>query len=258
MSWSAIEQVIAHSKAVGAARLLLLVIAHHINKDGYTWLSEATLVNETRISRRHLIRLLPQLEAEGELCIERHGVGRGHAFTYRLPAKGATTSPFPEKGDVVASEGCHGVRKRVTSDAEKGDALSPLSSVVQAVDRDVSPAGVLAHEESEANGKDVDSAVHGSVAAAERSADEKYADGTPDPSDWEEAWKQRYDREVTPPLTRPPHTHTLVPPPPSDPEAAVHTLAAGLAAKATMLVEDVEARRTRLRAQSQWLMANGY
>jgi hypothetical protein len=74
-------QVLRHSQAVGSSRLVLLAISVHINPSGIAWPSYHTLAAETKLSRRHVIRLVKRLEASGELEVTRRV---GYSNVYRL------------------------------------------------------------------------------------------------------------------------------------------------------------------------------
>jgi hypothetical protein len=76
-------EVLRHSQAVGSARLVLLAIAVHVNPSGIAWPSFATLAVETKLSRRHVIRLVKRLEASGELDVERRP-GRTNVYRVKL------------------------------------------------------------------------------------------------------------------------------------------------------------------------------
>jgi helix-turn-helix protein len=74
-------EVLRHSQAVGSSRLVLLAISVHINPSGIAWPSYHTLAAETKLSRRHVIRLVKRLEASGELEVTRRV---GYSNVYRL------------------------------------------------------------------------------------------------------------------------------------------------------------------------------
>jgi hypothetical protein len=74
-------EVLRRSQAVGSARLVLLAIAVHINPSSIAWPSYHTLATETKLSRRHVIRLVKRLESSGELEVTRR---RGYSNLYRL------------------------------------------------------------------------------------------------------------------------------------------------------------------------------
>jgi hypothetical protein len=82
MAISTVAQVRTQSNASGSARLLLLIIASHVSPvTGYAWPSVPTLAVECKLSERTIYRLLRQLEASGELYIERRS---GRVNRYRI------------------------------------------------------------------------------------------------------------------------------------------------------------------------------
>jgi Helix-turn-helix domain len=110
-------QVLQHSQAVGSARLVLLAISVHINPSGIAWPSYHTLAAETKLSRRHVIRLVKKLEASGELEVERR-LGYSNRYKIKLftpqmldvqasdtrdhPGGDLSGAPeFQEKGDIA-------------------------------------------------------------------------------------------------------------------------------------------------------------
>jgi hypothetical protein len=95
MSNSTLAQVRTSSQSKGSARLLLFVIASHVNPDtGWAWPSLETLAHEIALTRRRVIQLIHVLETLGELTIRR-GQGRGHVNFYRVnvPAGKKVKSP---------------------------------------------------------------------------------------------------------------------------------------------------------------------
>jgi hypothetical protein len=99
--------VLRYSQAVGSARLVLLAISVHINPSGIAWPSFATLAVETKLSRRHVIRLVKRLEASGELEVTRRP---GYSNLYRVKLSpsaildvGAGDTHGHEGGDVQLS-----------------------------------------------------------------------------------------------------------------------------------------------------------
>jgi hypothetical protein len=76
-------EVLRRSQSVGSARLVLLAIAVHINPSGIAWPSYTTLAVETKLSRRHVIRLVKRLEESGELDVERR-TGRTNVYRLKL------------------------------------------------------------------------------------------------------------------------------------------------------------------------------
>jgi len=126
MSISTIAQVRSSSKSHGSARTLLLVIASHVNPDtGWAWPSLDTLADEIARTRRHVIRLITELETLGELEVRR-GHGRGHVNFYHVhltPADRGLAAPA-EKATSEGRKGDISRREKVTSAPEKGDISS--------------------------------------------------------------------------------------------------------------------------------------
>jgi hypothetical protein len=105
MSSSTVAQVRSSSQSKGSARLLLFVIASHVNPDtGWAWPSLETLAHEIALTRRRVIQLIHLLETLGELTVRR-GQGRGHVNFYRvnLPTQKKVKSPT-RKGDISEPE----------------------------------------------------------------------------------------------------------------------------------------------------------
>jgi hypothetical protein len=93
MSISTVAQVRSSSKSHGSTRMLLLVIASHVNPDtGWAWPSLDRLADEIARTHRQVIRLIAQLEALGELEVRR-GQGRGHVNFYRVHLAPANRKP---------------------------------------------------------------------------------------------------------------------------------------------------------------------
>jgi Helix-turn-helix domain len=122
MSMSTVAQVRSSSKSHGSARTLLLVIASHVNPDtGWAWPSLDTLADEIARTRRHVIRLITELETLGELEVRR-GHGRGHVNFYRVHLTQAETAPAAPAKKVTSSTG-----KGDISSREKVTLMSPKS-----------------------------------------------------------------------------------------------------------------------------------
>jgi Helix-turn-helix domain len=146
MSMSTVAQVRSASKSKGSARTLLLVIASHENPDtGWAWPSLDTLADEIARTRRHVIRLIAQLEALGELEVRR-GHGRGHVNFYRVhlttaeagpstPAKKVTSAPAekvtssPRKGDMLCREKVTSMSPKSKRERKEKEAPSALFSL---------------------------------------------------------------------------------------------------------------------------------
>jgi len=116
---------------------LLLVIASHVNPDtGWAWPSLDRLADEIARTRRHVIRLITELETLGELEVRR-GHGRGHVNFYRVHFAPADTEPSTpiEKVTLATEKGDISGREKVTSMSpkskrerkEKGAPAAPCS-----------------------------------------------------------------------------------------------------------------------------------
>jgi hypothetical protein len=132
VSWQAVTWVLEFSEAEGYARLVLLSIASHANREGKNaFPSLDTICKEALVSRREVIYSIQALEEKGELKIER-GIGRGNPNHYELPhvgrwlekvhivhqlesAKGARQKL---KGANTVRKGANKVAKSVLSQAE--------------------------------------------------------------------------------------------------------------------------------------------
>lgn len=117
MSVQAMTYVIESSKQKGSALLLLIMIANYARKDGTgAWPSTQTLADDCRMSKRSVVRLLQEIEASGELTIERNaGPYRANLYTIRGMVEGDNLSS--SDGDNLSSPGSEGV----TDDALDGD-----------------------------------------------------------------------------------------------------------------------------------------
>lgn len=84
MSVKAIAWVWEHSRAEGAARLVLLAIADCANATGWdAWPSMAELCRKTRLSERGVQKAIRRLEEMGELMVTVNS-GRGRTNRYRV------------------------------------------------------------------------------------------------------------------------------------------------------------------------------
>jgi hypothetical protein len=85
MSVQATSWVIQNSKHKGSPLLLLIMIANHAHADGTgAFPSVGTLARECRISPRQVKRILPELEASGELIIDRSRGRMSHHYAIRM------------------------------------------------------------------------------------------------------------------------------------------------------------------------------
>jgi hypothetical protein len=116
-------QVLQHSQAVGSARLVLLAISVHINPSGIAWPSFHTLAVETKLSRRHVIRLVKRLEGSGELDVERRP---GRTNMYRL--KLSTGAMLEHQGGDARGQGGGDVERAPEIQGKEDIALTRLEN----------------------------------------------------------------------------------------------------------------------------------
>jgi DnaD/phage-associated family protein len=119
MSVKIMSKVWEESRQTGTALLMLLAIADHANDDGVCWPSVARLAQRARVQERQAKNLISQLEAAGELSVQR---GQGRTNTSIYVVKIATDDYTP--GDVERAthraEQVFGILEKVQSSAEKG------------------------------------------------------------------------------------------------------------------------------------------
>jgi len=86
MSWQAVTWVLEQSQSTLGARLVLLSIASHANREGkQSWPSVETICIETRLSRREVQYALRDLEELGELITHAR---KARTNSYELPHVG--------------------------------------------------------------------------------------------------------------------------------------------------------------------------
>lgn len=71
MSIKVMTYVWEHSTQSGGALILLLALADFANDEGESWPKIKTLAKKTRLSERHVIRLIQEVEETGELVVVR-------------------------------------------------------------------------------------------------------------------------------------------------------------------------------------------
>lgn len=124
MSIEAVRAVLESSEQKGNARLLLLAIAEHADKDGVSFPGNECLAQETKLTLRHVQRLIAHLADNREIEILQPGNGRGIKRMMRL------TVDKSKKGDVLMSPfSANGAEKRVTFSQKKGDILSQKGDI---------------------------------------------------------------------------------------------------------------------------------
>jgi len=134
MSWQAVTWVLEESRATLGARLVLLSVASHANREGCeSWPALNTIARETRMSRRQVIRCVHTLEASGELRVVLGGHRSGDTNHYELPhvegwlaalanRRGDKLSPPRNLGRVTsAARSVTSTLEGVTSATERGD-----------------------------------------------------------------------------------------------------------------------------------------
>jgi len=95
MSIDASNLVWKKSKTTGTPRLVMLAIADNANSDGYAWPGIKTMAEMCNCSERQVTRIVAELEASGELYVER-GVGRKN-YTRYLIALGLDTDELSRR-----------------------------------------------------------------------------------------------------------------------------------------------------------------
>ncbi len=130
MSIQCMTRVWAESKHKGSQLLLLLAIADNASDDGFAWPSVQTLAKKTRMSDRHTVRMLEDLEKSGELILSK-AEGKRHQYIVTV---GLTTEQINKTANsrmlkMSPLTSCH-PRQVVTPDK-----LSPLTSCHKTPDK---------------------------------------------------------------------------------------------------------------------------
>ena len=85
--------VLDHSPTVGAARLVLIVLADHANNDGSNaWPSVSTIARQANCSMSTAHRVLRELEAGGQIA--REGTSQALTVRYRVVATPPIIGPL--------------------------------------------------------------------------------------------------------------------------------------------------------------------
>jgi hypothetical protein len=255
------------SKVSGPAHHLLLMLAlYGYRETNVSCPSVGRLAHTLGVTPRHVRSLLKELVTVGAVRIT-HGGGR-HTNTYEVippHAPDELSTPRHSTSGVRLSPRNSRAPQPGTGEPGTPEPECTQKRFLEEISKEV---GVLAHEENEA--EDSPPELHVStdehhiptnVSAHEDRplADVVVGNNHPEASDpgvdWEEAWRQHYDREVGRPWVSAPAT------PSGDKRpapASVYALVAAVAAKTTLPAPDLEARRALLRAQSAALIAQGY
>lgn len=126
------------------ALLLMLALADHANDAGECWPSQPHLEDKTRLTSRHLRRLIDQLASDGYVKIINRGRGRGHKAHYRL---------FPDpiiKADILSEE------KRTicpNPDNAKADISDTKSGHLRQVKADICATKADIHAENQSHAR---------------------------------------------------------------------------------------------------------
>lgn len=122
MSIRVIQWVWDHSQAGGADRLVLLAIADNANHDGSdAWPSVEELSRKARVSERTVQRCIGNLEALGELVVERNAGGSRTTPGNRRPNRYAVIMQGCQSVTPVTDAGVTPVQPGVTSATSRGD-----------------------------------------------------------------------------------------------------------------------------------------
>lgn len=122
MSYQAVSAVLAHSRATGSDRLVLLVLASHASKETFEcYTGRDLLCKEAAMSERNLIYCLKRLEEAEELTINR-GNGRGNLTSYTI-----NLEPV-EESERVQSAAPFIAQERVQNPAERVQEPAPLKT----------------------------------------------------------------------------------------------------------------------------------
>lgn len=103
----------------GRVLIVLLALADWANDEGWCWPGLEKLSKKSRLSSRHVQRILKKLEADGRITVER-GSGRGNISRYRINMTVCPVLFNLEKGD-SSDERVTVEQERVTGETEKGD-----------------------------------------------------------------------------------------------------------------------------------------
>jgi len=116
MSVRCITRVWEGSAHAGSELLMLLAIADFADDDGRAYPSVTTLAKKVRITTRHAVRVLSNLQASGELGVQKNTGPKG-TNRYRLLAPTPDTHVTPDTGVTLtpmSGGGDTGVRKPLT------------------------------------------------------------------------------------------------------------------------------------------------
>ncbi len=137
MSIKLMTRVWDETRFKGTELLVLLCLADHANDEGTCWPSYTKIALRARCSRRHAIRIMENLRAEGWVKIVGHhrnqngqatNLFRIQAVTKRGDAHVTPNSEKGERGDILTNRGDTGGRKEVTPMSPKPSGEPPIES----------------------------------------------------------------------------------------------------------------------------------
>jgi hypothetical protein len=111
---------------VGPAKAVLIVLADHVDQDGWCWPTMARLSFRSGFDVRSVQRAVRHLVEDGLVVVEA-GTGRGHVNRYRVMCNLDGQSEVPPKQSNGATKG----DTHAPFEDEKGVAVSPLPEPVK-------------------------------------------------------------------------------------------------------------------------------
>lgn len=146
------------NKHKGTARLVMLALADHANEEGVCWPSVERIADKANISKRHAIRVLAELEADGSLSIQR-GEGRKHTSVYQIKGDIVVSPLCEEKTDTTMSpfqthKGDISHRKGDIFDTNSDIAMSPEPLIEPPIEtKAAEPPAFLREDDSDKDGR---------------------------------------------------------------------------------------------------------
>jgi len=198
MGFSAVRDVLAYSKAKPAARLILLILAHHVQDDsGLAWPALTTIAREAGLTVRPVWESINYLIEIGELVIDRPGGGRtrvnittgkqgGRSNCYRLNVAAANHVAGNNVGDsniAVSSS-------NIAADSQGSSLRDHHSEIITKSKREIAPNGASHALVLEA--EEVTARPDGGIKRAKTPAAKKRKQRPPD------FWERWLDNELAP------------------------------------------------------------
>jgi hypothetical protein len=106
MSFKIVDEVLKHSKSTGAARLVLIVLAHHANEDTReAWPGLDVIAHEAAIGRSATCKALTRLEKMREVKRARSSGGYNQRTHYQIEALNSVLgTQFDEQNSVLGTQ----------------------------------------------------------------------------------------------------------------------------------------------------------